>query len=348
MSSIEGLASWSLVPRAALAFLPVLLLLLTLKLLDSFHLVRARRIWAAIGAGCAGGLASYVINSALLDLTHMPVMQFATLIAPVVEETLKAVYLFWLIRTHRISFLAEAAVLGFAVGTGFSFVENAYYLSHLGDAPLLVWIIRGFGTAVMHAGVTGILAVLAVGFGRKEHGAGFGGWLLALLVASVLHAGFNRGLTHPMVVTVAVAVVLPLVLRVTYRIGENRLRRWLGTGFDRDTELLALIREGQVRDTPLGRYLVSLRGTFRPDMVADMLCLLRLQAELSIRAKGILLLRESGLQPAPDPEIRARLEELRWLERAIGKTGLLALRPVAHWSGRERWQRHLLEDDLAD
>ena len=344
MNSIDALGQWALAPRALLAFLPVLLFLLALKLLDSFHLLRARRIWYALGAGCLGGLVSYVINSALLDLTGLSVMRFAVLIAPVVEELVKATYLIWAIRSQRISFLVEAVALGFAVGTGFSLVENAYYLSHLGKAPLLVWIIRGFGTAVMHAGVTGILAALAVGFRRPGRGGDFWLWVGAPLVAAALHAAFNRALVQPIVATVSVAVLLPLVLRLVYGLGERRLRRWLGRGFDRDTELLVLIREGKVRETPLGQYLLSLRRTFRPDMVADMLCLLRLQAELSIRAKGMLLLRENGLRPNPDPEIRARLEELSWLERAVGKTGLLALRPVRPWTSRDLWQRHLLED----
>ena len=231
------------------------------------------------------------------------------------------------------------------MGAGFSIIENAYYLSNLSDAPLLVWIIRGFGTAVMHAGVTGMLSVLLVGLSDRTRIPGPGAWAVGLLVAIVLHAGFNRALVKPIHATAAVVIILPIALRQAYAWGEQRLRSWLGTGFDQDTELLDLIREGQVRDTPLGRYLVSLRATFRPDTVADMLCLLRLQAELSIRAKGILLLREHGLKPKPDPEIAERLAELKWLENSIGKTGCLALRPIGRWQGRDRWQQYLLEEE---
>ena len=44
------------------------------------------------------------------------------------RSSLKALIVVVLIRTHRIGFLVDAAILGFAVGTGFALVENLYYL----------------------------------------------------------------------------------------------------------------------------------------------------------------------------------------------------------------------------
>ena len=68
-----------------------------------------------------------------------------------------------------------------------------------------------------------------------------------------------------------------------------------------------------------------------------------MHGELAVRAKGILLLRESGLPDPPiDDETRGRLTELAQLERAIGKTGLLALRPLMMATGKEIWQLTLL------
>ena len=53
-----------------------------------------------------------------------------------------------------------------------------------------------------------------------------------------------------------------------------------------------------------------------------MLCYLRLHVELALRAKGLLLLRESGFAVQPlDDETRAQIDELRYLERSLGKTG---------------------------
>jgi len=74
-----------------------------------------------------------------------------------------------------------------------------------------------------------------------------------------------------------------------------------------------------------------------------MLCCLRLHGELALRTKGILLLRESGMDELPiDAETRDRLAELAQLERAIGKAGMLALRPLMMATGKDIWQLTLL------
>ncbi len=73
-----------------------------------------------------------------------------------------------------------------------------------------------------------------------------------------------------------------------------------------------------------------------------MLCLVRLRAELSIRAKGVLLAREAGFTLPPDPEMDDRLAEIEYLEQAIGPTGLFSLHPVRHMSDRELWQINAL------
>jgi hypothetical protein len=74
-----------------------------------------------------------------------------------------------------------------------------------------------------------------------------------------------------------------------------------------------------------------------------MLCCLRLHGELALRAKGRLLLRESGMDEPPiDAETRDKLAELAQLERAIGKAGMLALRPLMMATGKDIWQLTLL------
>jgi RsiW-degrading membrane proteinase PrsW (M82 family) len=330
--------------RAIVACLPVILFLTSLVLLDTYRLVRRRRVAVALLAGGVSALATYFVNTALLDLTGLPSWRFAVLVAPVVEETVKGAYLAWLISTRRAGFLVDTAILGFAVGAGFAIVENVYYLSQLPDAPLLVWAIRGLGTALMHGGVTALLGLMVQGFGERR-GAGSGRpWLGALIVAVLLHAMFNRFMVQPIVATALTLAILPMAMAVAWRLGERRLQRWLGRGFDLDSELLGLIRDGQVTATPVGRYLQSLRDSFRADVVADMLCLLRLQCELSLRAKGTLLLREQGFAPTRDPELSAKLAEVRWLEKSVGRAGLLALRPLARWRGADDWQRHLVEE----
>jgi protease PrsW len=328
----------------ALAFLPVVAFLVGLLLLDTFKLVPKRRIVAALLAGALAAFASYVINSAAISMSKMGLLSFSILIAPLIEEPLKAVYVVFAQSTRRTGFLIDGAILGFASGAGFSIVENLYYLNQIPDAPMLVWIIRGFGTAVMHGATTGILAVL-LRYLYELHGyASWRLWVPVIFVPAICHATFNRFMSNPILATVVVLILLPVLMRQVYIHGEIQLRRWLGHGFDLDSELLDLINSGHVATSPLGKYLSSLKESFPAYRVADMLVLLKLQTELSIRAKGMLILREHGFKQQVDPELKAKLEEVRWLEKTIGRAGILAMRPVCRWTGKNQWQRFLLEE----
>lgn len=334
--------------RGALAFGPVLVFLLVLTWFDSHRLVRRRRVFGALLAGAGAGLLGYFINSQILAWTAMPSLDFALHVAPFIEETLKAAFVLWFLRTGRAAFLVDATILGFAIGAGFSVLENLYYLKLLPEAPLIVWIIRGFGTALMHGGCTAILAVLlrsrtgagpAVSRGRSALTLG-----VALLTASLLHLAYNRAMVQPIITTVLVLVVLPLVFAGVYRRGERILCHWVGTGFDRDQQLLELLRSGGVAETPLGRQLAALRGNFPAAVVGDMLCLLRLNAEISIAVRGRMLLQKQGLTPADGQtaDLSDRMREAAWLEKSIGRAGRLALRPLGAGWDRRRWQREYL------
>jgi hypothetical protein len=122
------------------------------------------------------------------------------------------------------------------------------------------------------------------------------------------------------------------------------LRGWLDVGFGSDVELLDMLRSGEVRDTRVGQYLRSLRDRFPGEVIADMLCYLEIMVELSIKAKGRLLMKEAGFPPPPDPLIAARLEELAFLEKSIGVTGKLALSPFVSKTSRDLWQLEMLKE----
>ena len=74
-----------------------------------------------------------------------------------------------------------------------------------------------------------------------------------------------------------------------------------------------------------------------------MLCLLRIHLELSLRAKGMLIAREAGLDLPIGSEVKANLEELRYLEKAVGATGLLAIRPLLKNRSRDLWHLYMLD-----
>jgi hypothetical protein len=137
-------------------------------------------------------------------------------------------------------------------------------------------------------------------------------------------------------------LTLPVVFALVFRASEGATRSWLGVGFDTDSELLETMSSGRMSETRIGAYLESLRERFEPEVLVDMLCLIRLHLELSVKAKGILLAREVGFEVEPDQDARAQLDELRHLEKTIGPTGRLALKPIFNMSSRDLWQVYLL------
>lgn len=325
----------------AVALAPVLLLLVLLQLLDSFKLVPLRSVIVAIAAGAVAAVACLSLHDALLARVHIDPRAFARYVAPITEELCKAAFIALLLWRHRVGFLVDAAVQGFAIGAGFALVENIDYLRHLAGAGLDLWIVRGLGTAVLHGATTAVFAMIAKTLIDRR--AGRRALLSGLAAAVAIHSGFNHLLLPPLVMTAVLLLVLPLVVIVVFQRSELTTREWIGAGLDLDLQLLELVRSDDFTFTRFGQYLHELRARFGGPVVADMFCLLRLQIELSVQAKAMLLARESGLElPAVTSDLHDSFEEIEYLQSSIGRTGLLALKPLQITSGRDLWHRHLL------
>lgn len=334
---------FTLPARLACSLLPVLIFLSILIWLDSFKLIRLRVVLQALLFGALAALVSLLVNLGAFHFFAPDLKLYARYVAPAFEEFCKALYVIYLIKTSRVGFLVDSAILGFAVGAGFACVENIYYLQSLEDPNILLWIIRGFGTAVMHGGTTAIFALLSRQTSDRTASASARVFLLPLAAVIVLHSCFNHFFLPPVLSTITLLLALPLLMAMVFRRSEIGTRRWLELGFDTDQELLDLLTTEKMSGSRIGVYLQSLRNTFPGEIMADILCWLRLRLELSIKAKGFLLLREAGFSPAPDPEVSSAFEELHYLEKSIGKTGMLALKPFVSVSNRDLWQLQMLK-----
>lgn len=327
----------------AVSVVPVFLFLAALVLLDSYKLITPRSILLAVGAGALAAVVGYAVNVPLGPGLGLDMSRYSIYVAPVVEELLKSIYIVWLLRRNKVGFVVDAATYGFAVGTGFAFVENIYYLPLHPNPTIWTWVVRGFGTALMHGGTTAIFAMISRNLQHRAQAFRPLHMLPGLAVAVVLHSLYNQFLVAPLLATALIVLVFPYIIMFLFQQSERETRSWLGTGFDTDQELLRVMRAGQVSDTPVGRYLKGLRTSYPPEVIVDMMCLLRLRAELGIRAKGILLMREAGFEADPDPTLPAKLDEVRYLEHSVGRTGMRALKPFVHTSTQDLWQLNLLD-----
>jgi RsiW-degrading membrane proteinase PrsW (M82 family) len=328
--------------HALLGLLPVCCFLAALVYLDSYKLVAMKWVLGAIVLGCGAGVASYPLNMLGLQWLDVDFTAYTRYVAPFVEEALKALIVWTLMRNNRIGFLVDAAIFGFAVGAGFAIFENLYYLTILPDMKMGTWIVRGFGTAIMHGGATAIFAVISHTMFEQYPTAGRLTLLPGLLIAAITHSVFNHFFFSPIVNTALVLGILPLLFAVVFDRSDKTLSDWLGAGFDANTELLELINSGELSSSKVGHYLQSLREKFEGPVVADLLCYLRLHTELSIRAKGLLMMRESGFMNKAGEETRAKLEEMKYLEKSIGRTGKLAIKPFLRMSQKDLWQFYML------
>jgi protease PrsW len=335
--------SASLLLRALLALVPVLLFLAGLVQLDAYKLLRLRMVLSLMAAGALAAGAGYLVNNLVYAHYAGGFLSYSRSVSPWIEEALKAAVLVYLIRSRRVGLPVDAGIAGFAIGTGFALIENLYYLTSRPDTALAVQVIRGFGTAIMHGGTGTVLAMISTTLYERRPDGGPQLLLPGFLAAVALHIGFNALLDWPAIATLSMLLLLPLIIYLVFQHSERGLRAWLDTDLDSKVRLLESINSGTFLDSRSGRYLQSLRERFHGEHLADMLCCLRVHGELALRAKGVLLLRESGLEEPPlDDETRDKLAELRQLERAIGRAGMLALRPLMRATGKDVWELTLL------
>ena len=324
--------------KIVVSLLPVLFFLLALVWLDSFKLTRWSLVITLFLYGIGAAACSYLLNSHLFQWFSLSNVSFTRYVSPIVEESLKALIFVYLFFKRKIGFLVDAAITGFAVGAGFALLENWYYLSVLQNNNLLLWAIRGLGTAVMHGGSTAFFAVITKALLDRRRNIYLFAFLPGLFLAIIVHSFFNHFVFSPVTQTLLQLIVLPIVFVLVYMRSEHLLREWLEIGLDVDVWLLEQIQAGQFANTKYGQYLMNLKSKFPEAVVVDMFCYLRLHLELAVRAKGLLLMRDAGFAIKHGQEIKEKLTEMKYLKKRIGKTGRMALAPLLQSTTQELWQ----------
>ncbi len=334
---------FDLLTRAPVGLLPVLIFLLILVYLDSYKLVSLRTVLWVILTGALLPVASYWINGYAIGFLGLDLHVYSRYAAPLVEEAMKACVMIYLFKSHRIGFLVDAAILGFAVGAGFGVVENFYYLYMAADAQIAVWVVRGFGTAVMHGGTMALFGVMAQTLTERQMKINPLLLLPGFILAVTIHSVFNHFPGTPILTTLGTLLALPPIFMLVFQKSARSMHEWLEVDFDEDAMLLEQINSGEFTQSRIGRFLNDLKQAFPGTVVVDMLCYLRLYTELALRAKGVLMMRENGLDTPVGERTRAKFEEMRFLEKSIGKTGLLAMSPFLKMTRKDLWQLYVLE-----
>jgi RsiW-degrading membrane proteinase PrsW (M82 family) len=332
--------------EAPIGLLPVLLFLFVLLHLDSYKLVSLREVLVCLGAGFVLAGVSYFTNTQAIGVLRYDFATYATFAAPVAEESLKAAFIIILFARNRIGFMIDAAIMGFAVGAGFALAENVYYLYVFPGANVGVWMVRGFGTAIMHGGATAVFGVMAQGLSERRATINPLRLVPGLVVAVVVHGLYNYFQNTPLIAAAAMVVTLPLILLVVFAKSEHKIHTWLLTDYESHERLLEEINTGQFEHGEAGRFILDLSKKFDSETVADLFTYIRLHTELVMRAEKISLGRESGQKLEGGHDIHEAFRRLHALEKKIGPAAMLTIWPHLHFSQRELWELNELEGEV--
>jgi RsiW-degrading membrane proteinase PrsW (M82 family) len=333
--------------EAALGLTPVLLYLAGLLYIDSFKLVRLSTILGVLLMGMLAAFLSYFLSGFVIDALHLSFPMYSKFYAPVLEEGLKSLAIVWLFSRNRIGFMVDAAILGLAAGAGFSVLENIYYAYIFPEAHVGVWIIRGFGTALMHGGVTAVFAVSAQTLRERHAHTGIWGFIPGFLAAVSIHSIFNQFIDYPAYSAAATILALPLALLFLFDKSEHKVHDWLVHDYDSHEHLLEDIDSGKFAQSESGRVIAELAARFSKSVVADIFAYIKLHTELVLRAEKLLLAKEQGTPPEPGKPAAESFKLLHALEKRIGRTALMTIWPHLKFSRQELWELHQLEAEKA-
>ena len=326
----------------AVSLIPIIVYIIFIYKIDHFALISIKRLLLLALIGMLTALACF----GLFLLTDRVISgKSADIIHPVIEELVKSIPLLILAFRKRIAFFIDSVICGAAVGGGFSFLENIFYLV-LGDSvDLSTGLFRGLEVALIHMGCSAIIAagmMMAVRqIERKRSRMPMSTndiikTTALFVVALAFHIFHNMFQFTPIMQFFWVLSVMVGMIAVVYFYDIDMTHRWLDKGLDMQINLLRSIEGGHLLNTPTGTFLESVKELFPPNVYFDIICYVRLQIELSVAAKTRFMLHEVGMDEPLEANKKelymSQFVELGELEKNIGPSAKMTIAPIVKLS----------------
>jgi RsiW-degrading membrane proteinase PrsW (M82 family) len=336
-----------------LALIPVLILLAVFIWLDAFKLMSVTEVLLLLLLGGVGAGLAWPVSGRLLDTLPIGFSFYSRFVAPWIEEAIKAAMMVLLFRLNRIGYKLDAVISGFAIGAGFSVVENIVYLIRFPDYDAGTWLVRGVGTAVMHGATLAILAAIAHELAERETRESAGDfdfhlwWFLpGYFVAVALHTAFNQFPDRPMIAMMGAAIFAPLALIAIFQFGASEAERWLTAECADHRAQLEALRAGRWPDSPSGHKIAALAERLGPDTAERIRRYWELQAFLVVEAEEAMLEEAVGDATVDERQVRAALAELTGLRQALGRSTFAAVTALLPFSRNDYWEVSELRERL--
>jgi hypothetical protein len=250
-----------------------------------------------------------------------------------------------LFRMNRIGYKLDAVISGFAIGAGFSVVENALYLTLFPNYATGTWLVRGFGTAIMHGTTLACLAAIAHEFAERETREAAADYRFSIIwfipgyaVAVALHMAFNQFPERPLMAMLGAVVVAPILLIGILSFGTGEAHRWLVAEEAEHRAQLEALRGGRWPDSPAGAKIAALASRLDDESARRIRRYWELQAWLVAEAEETMLEEEAGDAEFDAAQIRAAFAELDGLKRALGRSTFAALQSLLPFSRNDQWE----------
>ena len=326
----------------AVSLIPIIVYIIFIYKIDHFALISIKRLLLLALIGMLTALACF----GLFLLTDRVISgKSADIIHPVIEELVKSIPLLILAFRKRIAFFIDSVICGAAVGGGFSFLENIFYLV-LGDSvDLSTGLFRGLEVALIHMGCSAIIAagmmMVVRQTERKRSRMPMSTndiikTTALFVVALAFHIFHNTFQFTPIMQFFWVLAVMIGMIAVVYFYDIDMTHRWLDKGLDMQINLLRSIEGGHLLNTPTGTFLESVKELFPPNVYFDIICYVRLQIELSVAAKTRFMLHEVGMDEPLEADKKelfmSQFVELGELEKNIGPSAKMTIAPIVKLS----------------
>jgi RsiW-degrading membrane proteinase PrsW (M82 family) len=329
----------------SVALIPVLVLLAVFIWLDAFKLMSLREVLVLLVLGGLGAIAAYPVSGRLLDTLPIGFSLYSRFVAPWIEEAIKALIMIVLFRMNRIGYKLDAVISGFAIGAGFSVVENIIYLTVFPHYATGTWLVRGFGTAIMHGTTLALLAAIAHEFAERETREAAGDFDFSLLwfvpgygVAVALHMAFNQFPDRPLIAMLGAVVVAPLALVAILSLGTAEAERWLKSECAEHRAQVEALRAGRWPDGPSGTKIAALARRLDEQSASRIRRYWELQAWLVAEAEETMIEEAEGDAAFDPTQIRSAIAELDGLRRALGRSTFAALQALLPFSRNDYWE----------
>jgi protease PrsW len=337
------------------ALIPVLVLLAVFVWLDAFKLMSLKEVLVLLVLGGLGALVAYPVSGKMLDTLPIGFSLYSRFIAPWIEEAIKAAMIVLLFRFNRIGYKLDAVIAGFAIGAGFSVAENMLYLTLFPGYGTGTWLVRGFGTAIMHGTTLAILAATAHEFAEREMRQSAGEFDFSLMwfvpgygLAVALHMAFNQFPDRPLISMMGAALFAPVALIAILNFGTAEAQRWLTADQAAHRVQLQALTAGHWPDGPAGQRIAALAERLDGETVKRIRRYWELQAWLVAEAEETMIQEAAGEAEFDAEKVRAALAELDGLQRALGRSTFAAIQALLPFSRNDHWEVAELRQRLAD